>query len=315
MKRFAKGNINLVVLLIITGYLSAQVSPPQARPYTLTSTYEKHIKKYPFISLPSIESVSGVKKLENIAYQSSAQDSKTLDLFLPQSEKPSALVIMVHGGGWISGVRENLNDLAVALSNKGFAVANLSYTLSAEAPYPKSVLDIKEALVFLKNNSQKWDYNPNKIALLGCSAGAQLAALVALTPNHPKFPVQHVVSENVQAIVNVDGIVSFIHKEASSEGLYAAYWLGGHKETHFEQWKEASPLEYLNAQSPPILFLNSAFPRFHAGRDDMIAQLNQWGIASEVQTFDDAPHSFWLLEPWFSPTTDYIANFLNKIFE
>src|SRR5690606_12016167 len=123
------------------------------------------------------------------------------------------------------------------------------------------------------------------------------------------------ISDEVQAIVNIDGIVSFIHPEAAAEGEIAGLWLGGLKDENPKNWKEASPLEYIDKNTPPTLFINSAQPRFHAGRDDMVKILDEHGICSEVHTVPDTPHSFWLVHPWFETTVTNTVEFLNKVFK
>ena len=117
--------------------------------------------------------------------------------------------------------------------------------------------------------------------------------------------------EAVQAIVNIDGITSFIHPEAE-ESEIAGKWLGGLRNENPTNWKSASPLEYAGEDTPPILFVNSAQPRFHAGRDDMILKLDEYNIYAEVHTLPDSPHSFWLMNPWFQPTLKYTLDFLKK---
>ena len=77
----------------------------------------------------------------------------------------------------------------------------------------------------------------------------------------------------------------------------------------------ASALTHTDKNTPPILFINSSIPRFHAGRDDMIAILNQNNIYNEVHTIKDAPHSFWFFNPWFDETIRYTTQFLDKIFK
>jgi pectinesterase len=67
--------------------------------------------------------------------------------------------------------------------------------------------------------------------------------------------------------------------------------------------------------SPPYLFLNSSVARMHAGREDFIKVLNQYGTYSEVHEFEGSPHSFCLFEPWFEPTVKYIDDFLKKVFK
>jgi pectinesterase len=78
--------------------------------------------------------------------------------------------------------------------------------------------------------------------------------------------------------------------------------------------KAASPLSYVSAATPPTLFLNSSVPWMHAGREDYIKILNSHGIYSEVHQFDNAPHSFCLYQPWFTPTVNHIDGFLKKVF-
>ena len=123
----------------------------------------------------------------------------------------------------------------------------------------------------------------------------------------------------VQAVVDIDGTLSFVHPE-SSEGddskstSAATYWFGYSKSENPALWKDASPLTHVGKHSPPILFLNSSVPSMHAGREDFITQLNKYGIYSEVHQLDNAPHSFCLFEPWFTPTVGYIDEFLRKVF-
>ena len=80
-------------------------------------------------------------------------------------------------------------------------------------------------------------------------------------------------------------------------------------------WVVASPLTYVSASAPTLLFLNSSVARMHAGRDDFIKVLDQYNIYSEVHGFDDAPHSFPLFDPWFDPMLKYMDGFLKKVFQ
>ncbi|HJY13130.1 MAG TPA: hypothetical protein VJ304_10110, partial [Flavobacterium sp.] len=121
-------------------------------------------------------------------------------------------------------------------------------------------------------------------------------------------------SSKVNAIIDIDGVLAFKHPQ-SSEGDMASFWLGGTYDEKPENWKNASALNHTNKGSPPVLFINSSFDRFHAGRDDMIAILNQYKIYNEVKTIENAPHSFWFFEPWFSETIVYTTQFLDKIFK
>ncbi len=222
-------------------------------------------------------------------------------------------IVLIHGGGWISGSRSNFDELASHLAHRGFVVANISYSLSDKRKFPAAIYDVNYALGFLRKQAPRFKLIKRKIAVLGGSAGAQIATLVGVSEKSGAFKVKGR-NHRVQAIINLDGITSFIHPEADAEGAYAAYWLGGDRKTNYSAWKAASALEYLHKKTPPVLFLNSSFDRFHAGRDDMIDYLNANGVYNKTHTFKDSPHSFWLLEPWFTSTVDQITSFLNKQF-
>lgn len=293
---------------------------PTFPPYTIELTYQKLKKDYPFIT-PVVPLVSDkIKYKENITYKKTNTSNLKLDVYYPneKSKKTYPAVLLIHGGGWLTGSKENERVMAQHLALNGYVGISVSYRLGFEAPYPAGVIDLKDAIRWMRKNAKKYQINPDKIAVLGASAGAQLAGLLAVTPNSSLYEPNSKISDAVQAYVNIDGIVSFIHPEASAEAKpgkvsMAGIWLDGEKEENFKNWKEASPLEYVDEHSPPTLFINSAQPRFHAGRDDMISILNKYGIYSEVHTIPETPHSFWLMHPWFETTLSYTVNFLNNV--
>ncbi|MBG7610727.1 alpha/beta hydrolase, partial [Polaribacter sp. BAL334] len=183
-------------------------------------------------------------------------DSKLkLDVYFPSDYKNKTFpaVLLIHGGGWLKGSKENQRIMAQNLALKGYVAIAVSYRLGFEATYPAAINDIKDAIVWVKQHSKKYHINQSKIAVLGASAGAQLATLVGVTPNSGMYSLHPKVSNEIQAIINIDGIVSFIHPNAE-EGTMASIWLGGSKESNFNKWKEASPLEYVNENSPPTIF-------------------------------------------------------------
>jgi acetyl esterase/lipase len=226
---------------------------------------------------------------------------------------------MVHGGGWRSGDRSLMYPLADYLAKHGYIAIPVEYRLSPEAKYPAAVNDINNAISWIRKNGYKFQIDTNRVAILGCSAGAQLAGLVGL-----KYGIYTNSERNIQrrinAIVNIDGIMDFTSKKArkyeddpSKKITSAGAWFGGRYSEKTELWKEASPLYYVNENSPPIQFINSSMPRFHIVRDEVIYKLRAYSIYSEIKTFTDAPHSFWLFDPWFERTGKYVVEFLDKV--
>lgn len=321
MKLLKLSTISVTVLLILNLKVYSQ-EKKTFKPYTIESTYQKLKKYYNFITpIEPLVSDKIVAK-ENITYKKINKEKLKLDIYLPndKTKKTYPVVLLIHGGGWLTGQKENERVMAQHLALNGYVAVTASYRLGLVAPYPAAVIDLKDAIRWMRKHAKKYHINPNKFAVLGASAGGQLATLIGVTPNSVIYGKDATVSEEVQAIINIDGIVSFIHPEASAESKpgkvsMAGIWLNGEKENNFKNWKEASPLEYVDKHTPPTLFINSAQPRFHAGRDAMVATLNKYKIYNEVHTIPDTPHSFWLMHPWFETTLSYTIAFLDKVFK
>ncbi len=156
---------------------------------------------------------------------------------------------------------------------------------------------------------------------MGFSAGGELAAFMGVTGNMPLFEgpnAPSAIATNINAVVNMDGILSFVHPESyegdDSKRISAAtYWFGYPRKDHEKIWEAASSLSYVGTSTPPTLFINSSVDRMHAGREDYIKALQQYHTYTEVHSFEDASHAFCLFDPWFDPTVKYIDGFLNKI--
>ena len=123
----------------------------------------------------------------------------------------------------------------------------------------------------------------------------------------------------MKAVIDIDGLLDFLapaslDKVRKSNSADVS-WLGGTFEEKPEVWKDASAIFRVNKYSPPVLFLNSGFSRFHAGQDEMCGIMNELGIYYEIHRFDVKVHPFWLFHPWFEPTADYMAGFLDKVFK
>jgi acetyl esterase/lipase len=298
--------------------LAQEADFPRDTSYTVHSAYKKLHKKYPFIKVVDPHLPEGVGVQEEIVYKSLGQRKLHLDVFYPQNKsEKSPAVLLIHGGGWRTGDRSLMVPMAQQLAKRGYVAATVEYRLSLEAPYPAAVHDLKAAVRWLRANAGDYAIDTGRIAAFGTSAGGQLAALLGTTNGMQKLegegPYSNY-SSAVQAIIDVDGVLAFKHPE-SEEGTMAGQWLGGSYEEVPEIWEEASALTHTDETTPPVLFISSSYPRFHAGKNDMIKILEVNNIYSEAHAIPDTPHSFWLMHPWFEPTLEYTAGFLDKIFK
>jgi pectinesterase len=211
--------------------------------------------------------------------------------------------------------------MAQQIASRGYVTVTVEYRLSTEAIYPAAVNDVKTAIRWLRANAKTFNVDTAKVAVWGFSAGGQLAALVGTTAGSELFPGNgkfKTYSDRVQAIVDADGIVAFIHPE-SGEGddskrmSAATRWFGYNKEERPDLWHQASALTYTGQHTPPILFINSDVARMHAGRDDMVHKLDSLHIYNEVHAIPDTPHTFLLFNPWFETTLNFTVAFLDKV--
>ncbi|MCR8666792.1 alpha/beta hydrolase [Aestuariibaculum sp. M13] len=316
-----KSSVLFSILFLLVVFNSMAQKKEDYKPYTIENTVVKLKKDYPDITPITPLISNDVVYCENVTYKKTETSKLKLDVYRPKSNNKKEIypaVLLIHGGGWLVGSKENQRIMGQHLALNGYVGIPVSYRLGFEAPYPAAVNDLKDAIIWVKKHAKKYHINPDKIVVLGTSAGAQLATLIGVTPNTSLYHSNSKISNEVKAIVNIDGVVSFIHPEAAAESKpgkqsMAGIWLNGEKDENFNLWKEASPLEYIGKNTPPTLFINSSHPRFHAGRDDMLHILNQHNIYNETHTLSGSPHSFWLVNPWFETTLNHTVNFLNKV--
>lgn len=289
-----------MLLLLLSSSLLSQI--PRDTSYTVESTVAKISKRYPDLDIQGVKPVypKSVEVTTGKIYKRIGERSLPANLFSPRKYSNTTGVLLIHGGGWRTGSPELMTPLAEKLAESGYFVMVPEYRMSLETTYPAAVEDLKGAIQWMKDHSSELGIKENKIVVMGCSAGGQLAALLGTTTD-------------VQAIVDIDGVLAFKHPD-SKEGEMAAQWLGGTYQEVPDIWKEASALSHVSENTVPTLFLASKYPRFLAGHQEYMQVLEDNGIKTEIYFLEDAPHSFWLLTPWFEPTVNYTIKFLNETF-
>jgi pectinesterase len=299
---------------------------PRDTSFTLYSAFIKIKKDFPIAQPVENRMPESVSKIKNLVYISYGKRDLHLDIFEPKNiqEKYFPAVLLIHGGGWSSGTREMEYPMAQNLAAKGYISVCAEFRLSPEAKYPAAIFDLKTAIRWMRQNASKYHIDSNKIAVYGCSSGGHLAAFIGATNGIEKFEGTTGMlgsSSKVQAVIDIDGILDFTtpaesgHDDDPYKPSAGKKWLGVSIKENPKLWIEASPVNYAGKNTPPILFINSSLPRFHAGRDSLIEILKSFNIYAEVHSIPGTPHTFWLFHPWFDQTFNYIIEFLNKGFK
>lgn len=301
---------------------------PRDTSFNLEAAYLKEKKFRPYIKKVLPQLPQGVRAYESLIFSRPyAGRELLLNIYRPDDGCTYPALIMVFGGGWSSGSLEMEIPSAQQIAKQGYVTIPVEYRLSPEAPYPAAVYDLKTAVRWARAHATEYGIDTTKIAISGCSAGGQLAALVGVTNGQAEYedkreyPGQ---SSSVQAVINIDGVMDFFgaelnkdvnpQSEKAKKPSAASRWLGSIEENK-ANWLAASSVNQITSESAPICFINSSIPRFHDGRDEAIEKLNRLNIYSEVHEIPDTPHPFWLFEPWFDTNISYMVGFLNKIFK
>lgn len=203
---------------------------------------------------------AGARVYSNIEYSHAGGYSLLMDGHVPASDRPVPVVILVHGGAWVSGDRKrSVEPLFKPLSDAGFAWFSISYRLASSSPtlagsaalVTGAVDDVRAAVEFVRSHAAEYNIDPNRIALMGESAGAQLSAMAALRPaRHAE--VQAVVgfycpsdlAALIQTMPMIPETIRRVVRATPFEDLLVS------------RLREVSPVNWVREDAPPFLLIH-----------------------------------------------------------
>ena len=262
---------------------------------------EENTSISPFTSSPQVE-VRG-----DISFLTSARTEK-LDLYLPKhrnAREKSPAVLLIHGGGWKEGDKRQAREIefGMTLAKNGFVAASINYALRSDGKFPLNLQDCKNGVRYLRAHADELGIDPDRISVMGSSAGGHLALLVAYTADQsnlaPSQPYPGV-SDKVSSVVDFYGISNLAtRKETDPSGKPLKIEpLDSTTQSIFgstpKDWKKASPITYVKRDVPPTLIL-------HGEKDttvdsdqsqELADALKKVGATYEIIWLPNAPHSF-----------------------
>jgi acetyl esterase/lipase len=207
----------------------------------------------------------------NIVYHTANNYENKLDVYTPPDvSHPIPVVVVMHGGGWIEGTKEERVLEMMPYLQMGFAAVNVEYRLGRVSLAPAAVEDCRCALHWVFANAKKYNFDPNRVVLQGGSAGGHLALITGmLTPaagfdRECRTPMENYWSANpgtsqdprVAAIVNWFGITDVLDElHGPNAKGYAVVWFGNQANAD-ELARRVSPINYVNESVPPIITIH-----------------------------------------------------------
>ncbi len=240
-----------------------------------------------------------------------------LNVYVPKKDGPHPGILLIHGGGWQKRQIDADKPLAAKLAERGFVVAQVAYRLSTDAKYPGALHDCKAALRFLRAHAAQYKLDVDRVGVMGGSAGGHLSGLIGMTGGKKALegtggsPEQSTV---VKACVVMAATMDMVTSNKEKNGEAQILFFGPFAEKQ-SVYAEASPLTHVSKTSPPTLFIEGEKDNFKVGRPEMQEHLRGYGVPTELVTLKDAPHPFWMSQPWLDETVKAAGDWFAKYLE
>ncbi len=258
----------------------------------------------------------------DVIYAAPEGMSQRLDLCIPNGRGPFPAVVIVHGGGWATGDKEDpkeVRPILDPLTKGGIAWFTINYRLSRQARYPACVEDVEAAVQFVRAHAQAYRIDPSKIALSGDSAGGHLVNMVAVraTPDHPE--------RRLAAVICFYGpndlVEDSFRRNTPSPSLQALFGLppATLDRPTVQLLQDASPIAFVTPQLPPFLLLHGTADQSVDYPGSLIwkAALDALGVPCEMITIPRGVHVMgnWdLMDPPQTAYKQQVVDWLQGVF-
>lgn len=215
----------------------------------------------------------------DIPYAGTDEPRQRLDLLLPRErEGKLPVIVAIHGGGWIGGDKRGvIGRIAPLVATGKYAGVSVGYRLSIQASWPAQIHDCKAAIRWLRANADRYGLDPERIGVIGWSAGGHLAAMLGTTGDTAELDGElgefRGQPTRVQSVVDVFGPsdLRIIREEAGDgpgrPGVLVERLLGGPPAERQELARSASPIVFVSKEDPPFLIIH--------GTDDNVVPYRQ----------------------------------------
>jgi acetyl esterase/lipase len=245
------------------------------------------------LSLDAAPTTPGVKPgslSTDIEYGKAGGESLLLDVYVPQGAGPFPVAILVHGGGWGSGDKENdIGPMAEPLTEANFTWFSINYRLAPKDRWPACLEDVQTAIRWVKAHAAEYKGDPARVALVGYSAGGQLVCQAAVLANQ---------ETQVQAVVGFAPPTDLVTDTRRRGGLSKALQdlLDRQQTPDDSNWtllRELSPINHIRRGLPPFLLIHGTEDKSAPYEQSLNFQkrLRESGVPCDLITVQGAPHA------------------------
>ncbi|CAG9296271.1 alpha/beta hydrolase [Celerinatantimonas diazotrophica] len=218
-----------------------------------------------------------------------------MTLIVPRTPQPKPAIIYYPGGGFTSSKRDQFIEMRVALAKTGFVVAAVEYRVVPHQ-FPAPIIDGKAAIRYLRQHAKEFTINPDRIGVLGDSAGGYMAQMMTLAESE-EFDQGDFLNQSsaVQAGVSIYGISNLLNigegfndklqqvhqSPAVTEALLvhgAAFntFAGASIQSDPDRALYASPMGHIDGAKPPLLLM-------HGSDDPLVSPIQSQQLYEQLQ--------------------------------
>jgi acetyl esterase/lipase len=260
---------------------------------TLTSCFAK-VPEFRAPAMPP-KVLAGIEYSVHQYRTSVPERSGQLGIAIPENAIGSLpVVVCIHGGGWAKGDKDQMAWMAIRYAQLGYIGVTVAYRLNHEAPLPACILDVKTAIRYLKSISKDVHIDPDRIAVLGYSAGAHLALMIGLSAESDLFKSKDYPTEDssVQCVVAISAPTDF---DTMLERAGHLNFLPEEKSSDPEFITPLSPINWIHEDQIPILLIHGdqdrIVPPYHY--EKFSQKCGEFGISNlERYIHPDGNHTF-----------------------
>lgn len=232
-----------------------------------------------------------------------------LDVYEPTAATNEArpAIVVVHGGSWSGGGRSDFPQWNAWLNEQGYVIFDIDYRLAPQPNWQTATGDVKCAVGWVKQHAAEYNIDPERVALMGRSAGGHLALLAGYTSNVAELPPSCAVEDtSVKAVIDFYGPADLVwgyYASADPNGQNGSpalqRFLGGTPQTVPDAYRIAAPISYVDARTPPTLML-------HGNRDQLVGYQHTERLAATLEAAGVAHREIYL--PYAQHVFDYNFN-------
>jgi acetyl esterase/lipase len=234
------------------------------------------------------------KVLRDVTYVERESGSLKADVYLPEGKGPFPGILVVHGGAWATGSRQQLALVAEYFASQGYTAMAISYRLAPEHKFPAQLHDCIAAVRYFRGQASTYKIDPERIGGFGYSAGGHLVALLGAIDPEDGLDEDSVASDAPSARLQVvlAGGAPCDFRPIAVDNNMLTFWLGGTQRERPEAYRLASPASFATKDDPPMFF-------YHGEKDHLVPitspqkmteHLKSAGVTTELYTVPGAGH-------------------------